>query len=72
MHIPTLEDKVAFVSDQCSCEPDGKLNIKETHLSWVFLTNNLVHKLNKPVRFPYLDYTTVGETSKSLPERAKA
>jgi aminoglycoside phosphotransferase family enzyme len=31
----------------------------ETHMSWVFLVGQLVYKLKKPVRFPYLDFTTL-------------
>lgn len=31
----------------------------ETHLSWVFLTERHAYKLKKPVRTPWLDYTTV-------------
>lgn len=32
---------------------------RETHMSWVFLTQNEVYKLKKPVRFPYLDYSSL-------------
>lgn len=32
----------------------------ETHLSWVFLTESRAYKLKKPVRLPYLDYSTLG------------
>jgi aminoglycoside phosphotransferase family enzyme len=31
----------------------------ETHMSWVFLVGNQVFKLKKPVRFPFLDFTTL-------------
>jgi aminoglycoside phosphotransferase family enzyme/predicted kinase len=31
----------------------------ETHISWVFLTDRLVYKLKKPVRFAFLDYSTL-------------
>lgn len=31
----------------------------ETHMSWVFLVGDKVFKLKKPVRFPYLDFTTL-------------
>lgn len=29
---------------------------RETHMSWVFLTERLAYKLKKPVRYAYLDY----------------
>lgn len=31
----------------------------ETHMSWVFLVGEKVFKLKKPVRFPFLDFTTL-------------
>lgn len=31
----------------------------ETHISWLFLTDHFVYKLKKPVRFDFLDFSTV-------------
>ena len=31
----------------------------ETHISWVLLTGTLAYKLKKPVRLPFLDFTTL-------------
>ncbi len=31
----------------------------ETHLSWVFLTDRFVYKLKKPVRFEFVDFTSL-------------
>jgi aminoglycoside phosphotransferase family enzyme/predicted kinase len=31
----------------------------ETHVSWVFLTGRYAYKVKKPVRLPFLDYSTV-------------
>ena len=31
----------------------------ETHISWVLLTDTLAYKLKKPVRLPFLDFTTL-------------
>lgn len=31
----------------------------ETHISWVFLTDHFAYKLKKPVRFDFLDFSTV-------------
>jgi aminoglycoside phosphotransferase family enzyme len=33
--------------------------LRETHMSWVFLAGDRVYKLKKPVRFPYLDFSTL-------------
>ena len=34
------------------------MTVVETHMSWVFIAGDLVYKLKKPVRFPYLDFST--------------
>jgi aminoglycoside phosphotransferase family enzyme len=34
------------------------VEVRETHMSWVFLTGSLVYKLKKPIRRPFLDLTT--------------
>jgi len=36
----------------------GAVEVRETHMSWVFLTGSLVYKLKKPVCRPFLDLTT--------------
>jgi aminoglycoside phosphotransferase family enzyme len=36
----------------------GKIQIVETHISWVILTENYVYKIKKPVKYAYLDYST--------------
>jgi uncharacterized protein len=36
-----------------------QVELRETHMSWVFLTPNLVFKLKKPVRYPFLDFSTL-------------
>ena len=37
----------------------GVPDLIETHISLVFLTKNYVYKLKKPVRFDFLDYSTL-------------
>jgi len=32
---------------------------RETHMSWIFVAGDKVYKLKKPVRFPYLDFSTL-------------
>jgi aminoglycoside phosphotransferase family enzyme/predicted kinase len=36
----------------------SRVELVETHISWVFLTDRFVYKLKKPVRFDFLDYST--------------
>jgi len=57
---PALAEKVEFLSrpDTYGLAP-GAVARRETHMSWVFLAGDRVFKLKKPVRFPYLDFSTV-------------
>lgn len=57
---PTLADKVGFLSRRDAYHPaPGEVQCRETHMSWVFMTRAHVFKLKKPVRFPYLDFSTL-------------
>ena len=59
---PSLEDKVAFLSDARSYNASmGAVEVRQTHMSWVFLAGDRVFKLKKPVRFPYLDFSTLAK-----------
>lgn len=57
---PTLGEKVRFLSCPAtySCAPE-QVAIRETHMSWVFMAGDRVYKLKKPVRFAYLDFSTL-------------
>ena len=55
----SLEEKVAFLS-RPEAYPDvaGRVEAKQTHRSWIFLTATHAWKLKKPVRTEYLDFST--------------
>ena len=56
----TLDAKVNFLSRPDTYRPiPGEVIRRETHMSWVFLAGDRVYKLKKPVRFPYLDFSTI-------------
>jgi aminoglycoside phosphotransferase family enzyme len=57
---PALDQKVAFLSTP-SAYPFAPATVtrRETHMSWVFFAGDHVYKLKKPVRFPYLDFSTL-------------
>jgi aminoglycoside phosphotransferase family enzyme len=56
----TLEDKVAFLRLPSSYpHSPPTVTAVETHMSWVFLAGDLAFKLKKPVRYSYLDFTTL-------------
>ena len=56
----SLGEKVAFLS-RTHAYPDPVCGVvcRETHMSWVFLADDSVYKLKKPVLFPYLDFSTL-------------
>ncbi|HSK39559.1 MAG TPA: hypothetical protein VK943_07310, partial [Arenibaculum sp.] len=55
-----LTAKVAFLR-RATSYPDrpARVDVVETHMSWVFLTDRHVYKLKKPARSPVLDFSTV-------------
>jgi aminoglycoside phosphotransferase family enzyme len=57
---PTLEQKVDFLSRPLAYgHAPSTVDRRETHMSWVFLAGERAYKLKKPVRFPYLDFSTL-------------
>jgi uncharacterized protein len=57
---PTVAEKVEFLSRPSTHSLAIKdVLVRETHMSWVFLAGERVYKLKKPVRFPYLDFSTL-------------
>jgi len=56
----SLDEKVAFLRRTTSyASPVRQVTRLETHMSWVFLAGEEVYKLKKPLRFPYLDFSTL-------------
>jgi aminoglycoside phosphotransferase family enzyme/predicted kinase len=43
----------------CYPHPVEKVEIVETHISWVLLAGEYAYKLKKPVRLPFLDFSTL-------------
>ncbi|WP_223425411.1 hypothetical protein [Tateyamaria pelophila] len=56
----SISEKVRFLSD-AAAYPHGPKSVEviETHMSWVFLADDLVYKLKKPVRYDFLDFGTI-------------
>ncbi|MFP4072296.1 MAG: hypothetical protein ACLFTB_09620 [Desulfovibrionales bacterium] len=55
-----ISRKVAFLSaPQFHPHPTTRVEVVETHMAWVFLTDTEVYKLKKPVRYPFLDFSTL-------------
>src|SRR5512134_3071783 len=52
--------KLQFLGSPSTYGPEAtQVQLRETHMSWVFLTPYLVFKLKKPVRYPFLDFSTL-------------
>lgn len=58
-----LAAKLAFL--RASGVFDGVVEVIETHMSWLFLTERHAFKLKKPVTLPYLDYRTIERRKQS-------
>ena len=67
-HAPSLADEAASaLADKVRClsRPDffphrpHAVTPRETHMSWVFMAGDRVFKLKKPVRYPFLDFSTL-------------
>jgi aminoglycoside phosphotransferase family enzyme len=56
----SIQEKVRFLQ-QPDSYPDkqNKIEAKETHMSWVFLGEEFVYKLKKPVRYDILNFSTI-------------
>ena len=55
-----IEGKVAFLRrPEAYPEELRSVEIRQTHMSWVFLTDKYAWKLKKPVRTEYLDFSTL-------------
>jgi aminoglycoside phosphotransferase family enzyme len=69
---PLLADKVLFLADPAaySHEPPT-VEVRETHMSWVFLAGDRVFKLKKPVRYPFLDFSTLARRKHFVPEEVR-
>lgn len=44
----------------CYTDPtSSQIEVHETHISWIFLTDRFAYKVKKPIRTEYLDYSTL-------------
>ena len=53
-----FEEKRKLLSDLCRLR-GGTCEIRETHMSWLFLGAERVYKLKKPVCYPFLDFSSL-------------
>ncbi len=58
--VPALPPPLAALADPAwhAGRPPA-VEVVQTHISWVFLAGDEVYKVKKPVRFPFLDFSTL-------------
>ena len=49
----------ALIDPACYDHEVGEVHLAETHISWVFLTGRYAYKVKKPVKLPFLDFSTL-------------
>lgn len=58
--VPSTHEKIAFLRSPAAYpDPPPRVELRETHMSWVFLAGDVVYKLKKPVRSAVLDFSTI-------------
>ncbi|MDI6654966.1 MAG: adenylyl-sulfate kinase, partial [Candidatus Hydrothermarchaeota archaeon] len=49
----------ALLKPEAYDEKVEKIELMQTHISFIFLTGKYVYKVKKPVNFEFLDFTTL-------------
>jgi uncharacterized protein len=49
----------ALLAPQCYAHPVSRVELVQTHISWVLLAGDFAYKIKKPVRLPFLDFSTL-------------
>jgi len=58
--LATLNEIVGFLSEPSTYgKPDFPVTVRETHMSFVFLHDDRVYKLKKPVTGPFMNFSTL-------------
>jgi uncharacterized protein len=69
---PTLDElKAALARPEAYPEPTTRVEVIETHISVVFLTNGFAYKLKKPVRYDFLDFSTLEKRAAACREELR-
>ncbi len=55
-----IAEKVDFLRSPAAYpEATARVDVVETHMSWIFLTDRFAYKLKKPVRYEFLDFRSL-------------
>ncbi len=67
-----VAEKVRFLSSPAAYDPEPtRVTVKETHMSWVFLTEARVYKLKKPLHEPHLDFRSLAARERNCREEVR-
>jgi aminoglycoside phosphotransferase family enzyme len=67
-----VEVKVAFLQrPDAYAELPNRVETVETHMSWVFLADGYAYKLKKPVRYDFLDFSTLDARRRDSEEEVR-
>ena len=59
---PTLPPLIrALLAPQRYPHPVQRVELAETHISWVLLAGELAYKIKKPLKLPFLDFSTLAQ-----------
>ena len=51
----------ALLSPSCYLAGGSQVELVQTHISWVLLAGNFAYKIKKPVKLPFLDFSTLAQ-----------
>ncbi len=66
---PDLADRL--MSPDAYPDRPSWVRLEETHISWVFLNDRYAYKLKKPVRFDFLDFSTLEARHRACQEEVR-
>ncbi|MFW6368961.1 MAG: hypothetical protein ACOC0J_00060, partial [Myxococcota bacterium] len=67
---PSLREKVEFLTSP-TAHGGEKVDVRETHMALVFLAGDRAYKMKKPVRLPFLDYSTLAARGRICAEEVR-
>ena len=63
---PTLPPLIqALLEPQRYPHPVQRVELVQTHISWVLLAGDFAYKIKKPLQLPFLDFSTLAQLIKT-------
>lgn len=63
---------MAFLADPGAYDHrPGRVEVIETHMSWVFLADQRVYKLKKPLRYDFVDFSTLEDRRRAVQDELR-